>query len=56
MRMLYFSVDSDTTVLVMLMTLSENASLDSLFNIEEEIIPESQNNDNKNKYSLTYSF
>lgn len=38
MRMLYFPVDSDTTVLVMLMTLSENASLDSLFNIAYPII------------------
>lgn len=38
MRMLYFSVDSDTTVLVMLMTLSETASLDSLFNIAYPII------------------
>ena len=38
MRMLYFEFDSDTTVLAMLMTLSEKIELDSLFDIAYPII------------------
>lgn len=38
MRMLYFEIDSDTTVLAMMMTLSEKIELDSLFDIAYPII------------------